>query len=262
MRCALLIFAICFSLEGFTFAADGATPPEIVHEPLTTGTEGQRIIIEAVITGDVAEATLYYRRIGDLAYSTVPMALCKGCIDVYDAAIPASAVTTAGVEYYISATDGINVAIHPATNPDSSPHVIAMIEANQPPGAVALNEPLEITENSVKLTWASSADEDFARYEIYQSPSWESYGTLIHSITNKHITSFTVTGLLSDTTYFFTMKVVDSGNLFTYSNQVLVKTTRLSTFPWVWLTALVLLVIVVATALITVRKRTRGVSGK
>lgn len=135
MRCALVVFVAFLSLNEFVFAADDVTPPVIVHEPVTAGTEGQRIIVEAVITDDaaVAEATLHYRKIGDLTYSTVPMALCAGCIDVYEAAIPASAVTSSGVEYYISATDGTNTATHPATNPSTSPHVIEVTKPNQPP---------------------------------------------------------------------------------------------------------------------------------
>ena len=105
---ALLIFVVLLPLSGFVFAANDLTPPMIVHEPVTTGTEGQRIMIEAVITDDVgvAEATLHYRKIGDPTYSTVPMVLCAGCIDVYDVVIPASVVTMMGVEYYISVTDG------------------------------------------------------------------------------------------------------------------------------------------------------------
>lgn len=261
MRCILLISVVFLFLNVVALATDDVTPPVLVHEPVTTGTESQRIIIEAVITDDVAvaEATLHYRKIGDPTYSTVPMALCAECINVYEAAIPASAVTTTGVEYYISATDGTNVATHPATNPDDSPHVIAVIEANQPPGVIVLSEPSEIGENSIKFEWSASPDEDFARYEIYQSTSSGTYGTLIHSITNKQITSFTVTELSPDTTYFFTIKVVDSGNLYTYSNQVQAKTTAPSTFPWTWLTALVVLVIVTATALSVVRKKTKKI---
>jgi len=259
-----LIFVMFLPTSGFVFAADDVTPPVIVHEPVTTGTDGQRIVIEAIITDDVtvAEATLYYRKIGGLLYSAVRMVLCEGCINVYVAAIPASVVTTTGVEYYISATDGNNVATHPAANPDSLPHAIEMIEVNPPPNAVVLSEPSDITENSMKLEWSTNPDEDFVRYEIYQSTSSETHGTLIHSITNKQITSFTVTGLLPDTAYFFTIKVVDIGNSCAYSNQVQAKTTVPSTFPWTWLTAPVLLVMAIAIASIMVRKKTKRVSRK
>jgi hypothetical protein len=264
MRCVLLIFVVFLLLNRVAFAADDVTPPVIVHEPVTTGTEGQRIIIEAIITDDVAvaEATLHYRKIGDPTYSTVPLVLCAECIDVYEAAIPTAVVTPTGVEYYISATDGTNVVTHPATNPDSSPHVIAVIEANQPPSAVVLSEPSEIGEDSMKLEWSTSPDEDFARYEIYQSTSSGTYGTLIHSITNKQVTSFTVIELSPDTTYFFTIKIADTGNLYTYSNQVQAKTSAPSAFPWTWLTALVVLVIVAAATSIMVRKKTKRGSKK
>jgi len=240
------------------------TPPVIIHEPVVNGTEGQRIIVEAIIRDNVTvtEATLHYRKIADLTYSTVPMVLCVGYTDVYNGVIPASVVTTTGVEYYISATDGTNVATHPATNPESSPHAIVMIEANQPPTAVLLSEPSEIGENSMKLEWSTSPDEDFARYEVYKSTSPENYGTLIHNITNKQITNFTVTELFPGTTYFFRIRVVDTGNLYTWSNQVHANTTATSTFLWTWLTAIVVSVILVAAASFTLGKKTKRVSKK
>ncbi|UCC33335.1 MAG: hypothetical protein JSW53_06105 [Candidatus Bathyarchaeota archaeon] len=132
-KLALPILVALLSLSSFAFAADDISPPIIVHEPVTAGTEGQRILVRAVIMDDIGitGATLYYRRTGDSGFSAVPMVLCDECVDVYEAAIPASAITTAGVEYYISATDGTNVTTHPTSNPESSPHVVGMIEAAQ-----------------------------------------------------------------------------------------------------------------------------------
>ncbi len=70
-------------------------------------------------------ATLYYRKKGESAY--VILAMSKSG-DTYTAAIPASAVTTAGVQYYISATDGANAATAPAADPTTAPFQIAVTE--------------------------------------------------------------------------------------------------------------------------------------
>jgi len=63
-------------------------------------------------------------------------------------------------------------------------------------------------------------DEDFDRYEIYQSTSSGVFGILIHTETTKTVTSYTVTGLTSSATYYFTVRVVNTGNLHADSNQV------------------------------------------
>jgi hypothetical protein len=82
------------------------TPPDIYHEPITSATEGEAIPISATITDDttkVASATLFYRiRITGEEWTSTPMILTG---NIYSETIPASLVTTAGVEYYIKAVD-------------------------------------------------------------------------------------------------------------------------------------------------------------
>jgi parallel beta-helix repeat protein len=97
------------------------TPPDSYHEPITTATEGENISIFANITDDttkVASALLFYRITGEEAWTSTPM-IPTG--NIYSATIPASHVTTAGVEYYIEAVDDTaNTAYKPATAPEAT----------------------------------------------------------------------------------------------------------------------------------------------
>lgn len=106
--------------------------PSITHTAVTSGTAGQSVTITATITDDglgVSSATLYYRKKGDTAFMNDAMTATD---DTYTGTIPSTTVTTAGVEYYISATDGSNIATHPETDPTTSPHEITVSGAEEP----------------------------------------------------------------------------------------------------------------------------------
>jgi len=109
-----------------TVSAD-TVAPTITHTAVTSAKAGDQITITATITDNVGvqSATLYYRKTGDASYSTVAMSASG---DTYTAVIPASAVTTAGVQYYISATDGTNTATAPAANPTTAPYSVSVTE--------------------------------------------------------------------------------------------------------------------------------------
>jgi len=79
-------------------------PPNIMHTPLASSMLGQDIQIEATITDNVGvmNATLYYRRGGDAIFTSVSLAKTG---NNYRGPIPATAVTTRGVEYYLAAKD-------------------------------------------------------------------------------------------------------------------------------------------------------------
>jgi hypothetical protein len=91
-------------------------PPSIVHTPIV-GLLEQEIVdvaIEATVTDasglDMVE--LHYRRRGAASYTDVKMA--EGASNVYEADIPSSAFSSAGVDYYISASDEAgNLSEHP-----------------------------------------------------------------------------------------------------------------------------------------------------
>ena len=115
----------------FTVTVSDISPPVIVHTAVTSAYAGDAITITTTITDNVAvqSATLFYRKQGDAAYTTVTMTSSGSS---YSAPIPSAAVTTAGVQYYISATDGTNPATSPAANPASSPYEIPVTERATP----------------------------------------------------------------------------------------------------------------------------------
>ncbi|MDA8441821.1 MAG: CehA/McbA family metallohydrolase, partial [Peptococcaceae bacterium] len=95
------------------------SPPEIVHTPVTTATAGKDLTVSARVT-DATQVTgvkLYFRPTGQTTYATLTMS--SGLDADYSATIPGTAVTSAGLQYYIEATDGANTGTSPvdAANP-------------------------------------------------------------------------------------------------------------------------------------------------
>jgi len=90
------------------FTVLDTTPPTITHTPVTTANINTAVTITATVTDNVAvqTVTLNYRTVGTAAFTSV--AMTPGVGNTYTATIPATAVTTAGVEYYIVATDTSN----------------------------------------------------------------------------------------------------------------------------------------------------------
>ncbi|MCE7943730.1 MAG: hypothetical protein DYG95_19285 [Chlorobi bacterium CHB1] len=93
--------------RNFTVLRSNAAP-EISYTPVLSSPNGQSIAISASIIDDngVAGAHLHYRRAGDPGFITQPMTLAGG--NNYRADILANAVTSRGVEYFITATDADN----------------------------------------------------------------------------------------------------------------------------------------------------------
>ena len=96
-------------------------PPKIFHTPIAIGMKGKPINVLTKITDDEERlyAYLFYRKTGTNTFIKIMMEK-KG--ENYIAEIPAEQVTTAGIEYYIFATDGKNNATHPSENPETNPH--------------------------------------------------------------------------------------------------------------------------------------------
>ncbi|OGY42311.1 MAG: hypothetical protein A2Y82_04965 [Candidatus Buchananbacteria bacterium RBG_13_36_9] len=96
-----------------------------------------------------------------------------------------------------------------------------------PPNAVILNNPANISQNFMDLSWSKNIDFDFDRYEVYRSTSpgvTNLTGILICSWTNNSQTSCTVGSLNQNTDYYFVVYVYDTEALFTPSNEVTAKT--------------------------------------
>jgi hypothetical protein len=107
-------------------------PPEISHNPITNGTENQIITISATITDNVGVtgAFLFYRIMDAANWESIPM---TQNVHVFSADIPASFVTTDGIEYYIWATDDTFNSTHPIIDPQTAPHEITITEAEGKP---------------------------------------------------------------------------------------------------------------------------------
>jgi hypothetical protein len=90
------------------------------------------------------------------------------------------------------------------------------------PTAVTVNDPTDITDSSVMLSWIENNDLNFARYDVYQSQfsGVSSNDTLAGTVEEQAATSFTVSGLSAETIYHFRVYVVNDVNQAKGSNEV------------------------------------------
>lgn len=94
--------------------------PNVYHTPVSVAYLGYNLIISATVTDNVGaqSVTLYYRVKGQSEYREAAMSPNNS---KYSALIPASFVTSSGIEYYIDAYDGIN---HTYSGSSLSPHQV------------------------------------------------------------------------------------------------------------------------------------------
>lgn len=106
---------------------DDKVAPVISHTAVTNGNIHQDLEINAEITDNrqIASVKLYYRVKGSSEYSVIDMSASN---NVYSAVIPKAELSVSGIEYYIEASDGINIA----TSPDNiaSPYEVAISNAD------------------------------------------------------------------------------------------------------------------------------------
>ncbi len=104
-------------------AAFDATPPVIQHTPVGSAPWGLPLTISADITDNVAvtAATLFYRAIGGSSYTSAGMAKTTG--NTWSATIPGAQVIAPGLQYYLTAEDGINIAYNGSA---VSPHQVTV----------------------------------------------------------------------------------------------------------------------------------------
>jgi autotransporter-associated beta strand protein len=100
-------------------------PPVISHTALTSAVPNFAVTIRADVTDNLAVqgVTLHYRAIGQTAYQTRPMTLTTGAR--YTASLDAPTMTAPGVEYYISATDGVTTVYQGLA---AQPHRITVVD--------------------------------------------------------------------------------------------------------------------------------------
>lgn len=99
--------------------------PIIEHTPVSEAPPGLPLTLFADVTDNVAVAavTLYYRDIGAALYLSRAMVHTTG--DRYSATLQGSLVTAPGLEYYLTAEDGINTVF--AGRPEN-PYVVAVVD--------------------------------------------------------------------------------------------------------------------------------------
>lgn len=101
-----------FTESGFSNIAPAAPTdtimPEIVHTPTYQAIGGSNLRLTATATDNVMiqMVSLYYRLSGDTEYQV--LAMLNTSEDLWTANIPGSAIQSPGVEYYITASDGIS----------------------------------------------------------------------------------------------------------------------------------------------------------
>lgn len=84
--------------------------PVITHAPVTSAPPGLALSLQADVTDNVrvTDVTLFYKKNADAQFTSLPMTKTTG--NRFVATIPAEAMTSPGVQYYIQATDGVGTA--------------------------------------------------------------------------------------------------------------------------------------------------------
>ncbi|MBI3922547.1 MAG: DNRLRE domain-containing protein, partial [Armatimonadetes bacterium] len=100
--------------------------------------------------------------------------------------------------------------------------VVDYTTVNNPPTAVSLNTPTNITDTTLDLSWSQNGDADFQSYKLYRSttPGVTEASTLVSSIQNQASCAFTDTGLTATTAVYYRVFVFDTGGLSSGSNEV------------------------------------------
>ena len=93
-------------------ASKDMTPPTITHTAVGTAPENSAVPITAYVRDNtrVSQVMLYYRTKGAADFSSIEMYPNALEASKYTATIPAGAMTSAGADYYIMASDGNNEA--------------------------------------------------------------------------------------------------------------------------------------------------------
>jgi len=93
--------------------------------------------------------------------------------------------------------------------------------ANQPPTAVILAQPLVVDSTTLSLSWSINDDQDFDFYKIYRSETSPVDTTIapIAIISNQNTTQYLDSNLIKNKTYYYRVFVVDQGGLSSGSNE-------------------------------------------
>ncbi|MCX7841965.1 MAG: S-layer homology domain-containing protein [Clostridia bacterium] len=103
-------------------------PPVITHTAITSGNTDVDIVVTASITDNRKSVyqKVYYRTTGQTGYTAISMTKLTG--STYTATVPKSALSTAGLQYYIETSDGTNIVTLPANK--EVPYSVAISAAD------------------------------------------------------------------------------------------------------------------------------------
>lgn len=98
--------------------------------------------------------------------------------------------------------------------------VLLLVLTACPSTGPSLDSQFSSDSGAASLSWDASAGTDIAGYKIYLATASGAYGTPI-AMTSTDITTYTVTGLATGTTYFFVVSAFNlNGTESTFSNEV------------------------------------------
>jgi len=195
-------------------------PPTVNHDLVAGTTPGQDKTLTATATddGQVSQVTLYYRMQGDLAYSQLSMTNTSD--STFEATVPGSEITAAGIEYYVEAEDdfGVTNSVGLADDPLvelSEPGVVAPTASNR---TLGLPTSIDVTFNSVFRA---------LEYEV----QWSQDAAFPAASTNTKVvtdTTTTLNGLSTGTTYHWRVRPVrneagpysDTTQFATYADEI------------------------------------------
>ncbi len=100
--------------------------PNMYHTPVNQGYMNNNLVISCTASDNVgiANATLYYRTVGETTWKTLTMSKVN---DKYSATVFGSELTMSGLEYYIEATDGRNTI---AKGSAETPYTVVVKDAS------------------------------------------------------------------------------------------------------------------------------------
>ncbi len=109
----------------------------------------------------------------------------------------------------------------------ANPVLASFTQPGAKPPAVTLNAATNVTDKSAFLTWTPAEYSNFSRYEVRATQIPGSYScscTIVADIHTWNETYCTARVLLSNTTYYFTVRVYNTEGLYSVSNEISVKT--------------------------------------
>jgi hypothetical protein len=187
--------------------ADRTPPHIVVISPPTSAPEGAPVWVEARIlenrSYDSISATLHHRVPGARKWKSMPMT--RRVKAVFTAQIPAREVTASGLEYYIEASDGSNLALFPVSAPAMPISLVTCTTAGR---ASVPASPNLLSAKDQTLSWTPSPGAFW--YRIYRSnrPGFEAGPDTLLTYVAGNTTSFRDNGLdfaggkLTGTSYY------------------------------------------------------------